>query len=137
MDIALLRSSFEAVRPNAEAAAEAFYGTLLNTYPQVRPLFADTDFSQQRKKLMATLSLVVELVDRPDDLLPALDKMGHSHEGYGVTENMYPFVTASLLNTLAGYFGEKWTPEMATTWVEALDVVNARMIQAQRDASAA
>lgn len=135
MDIALLRSSFDAVRPNADDAAKAFYGTLLGTFPQVRPLFADTDFTAQRKNLMATLAAVVQMVDKPDELLPVLDKMGASHAGYGVTADMYPYVAFSLLNTLAGYFGEKWTAEMATTWGEALDAVSARMIAAQEAAA--
>ena len=136
MDIALLRSSFDAVRPHADDAAKAFYGTLLGTFPQVRPLFAKTDFTAQRRNLMATLAAVVQLVDKPDELLPVLDKMGQSHVDYGVTADMYPYVSFSLLNTLAGYFGEKWTAEMSTTWGEALDAVSARMIAAQEATAA-
>jgi methyl-accepting chemotaxis protein len=78
---------------------------------------------------------VVQLVDKPDELFPALDQMGQSHVGYGVTADMYPFVSYSLLHTLAGYFGEQWTAEMATTWGEAMDVVSARMITAQEAAA--
>jgi hemoglobin-like flavoprotein len=131
MDIALLRTSFDAVRPHADDAAKAFYGTLLGTFPQVRPLFTNTEFTAQRKKLMASIAAVVNLVDKPDELLPALEKMGRSHVDYGVTKAMYPYVTFSLLHTLAGFFGDDWTAELSSTWGEALDVVCARMIEAQ------
>ncbi len=132
MDVALLRSSFEAVRPVADEAARAFYETLLRTYPQVRPLFAETDFTQQRRKLMTTLAAVVDLADKPGELGPLLDTMGRSHAGYGVTAEMYPYVGASLVHTLAAHLGDAWTPELATTWLAALDVVSAAMIEAQQ-----
>jgi len=135
MDIALLRSSFETIRPQAEEAARTFYAHLLGTYPQVRPLFAQTDFSQQRKKLMATLAAIVQLVDKPDELHPLLQRLGVSHEAYGVRPEMYAFVSASLLATLAGALGKAWTPELAKSWVEALEVVGEAMIAAQARAA--
>jgi len=136
MDVSLLRSSFDRLRPSAEQAAEAFYGYMLTTYPQVRPLFANTDFREQRKKLMASLAAVVQLVDQPDELHPLLESMGRSHQGYGVTPPMYAFVSASLLHVLAGFFGAAWTPELAQTWASALEVVSRRMIEAQERAAA-
>jgi hemoglobin-like flavoprotein len=136
MDISLLRSSFERVRPSADEAAQAFYTYMLGTFPQVRPLFENTDFDEQRKKLMASLSMIVELVDRPEQLGKMLDTMGRSHQGYGVTAPMYLFVSASLLHTLAGFFGDDWTPELADTWATALQVVSAQMIEAQERGAA-
>lgn len=134
MDIELLRSSFERVRPIADDAARMFYDNLLGTYPQVRPLFAETDFDAQRRNLMQTLATIVAVVDQPDELGPLLETLGRSHQGYGVTEEMYPFVAASLLRTLAGAFGDDWTPELARTWVAALDAVGGAMIAAQKAA---
>lgn len=136
MDIALLRSSFDAVRPHADEVARAFYARLLGTFPQVRPLFAETDFDAQRKNLVASLAAVVALVDNPDELNPVLEKLGVSHAGYAVEPHMYGYVGFSLMATLADHLGEAWTVEAATTWEAALAAVSAAMIEAQAAATA-
>ncbi len=135
MNVALLRETFERIRPQAHAVALRFYERMFAVYPQVRPLFAGTDPQEQPRKLMATLSAVVAVVDRPDELLPMLDRLGRSHVDYGVQPEQYPYVTASLLATLAEEFGSDWNAEVAETWSAALEFVSARMIEAQRRAA--
>jgi hemoglobin-like flavoprotein len=136
MDVALLRRSFEALAPRADELARAFYERLLGTFPQVRPLFAATDFDSQRVKLMQSVAAVVALVDRPDELTPVLEQLGRSHQGYGVRPEMYGYVSFSLLATLADFAGEAWTEEVARTWEAALSAVGAAMIAAQEAAAA-
>lgn len=131
MDIALLRSTFELVKPQADDVARAFYGRLLGTFPQVRPLFAHTDFTAQRRNLLQSLATIVAVVDRPDELGPYLERLGVSHNGYRVEPHMYRYVSFALLATLADTFGDDWTPEAAATWEAALDAVSAAMIDAQ------
>lgn len=135
MDVALLRSSFQAITPRADAVARAFYARLLGTFPQVRPLFAKTDFTEQRQKLLASLAAVVGLCDRPKELAPVLEKLGRSHRGYGVEAGMYPYVSFALLATLADELKERWTPELCRTWEAALSHVGAEMIRAQQAAA--
>ena len=136
MNIALLRSTFATVAPRADDLATAFYARMLGTFPQVRPLFADTDFEQQRVKLIQSLAAVVALVDKPDKLAPVLEKLGQTHVGYKVTARMYPCVTYSLLTVLAEFLGDDWTEEAATTWEDALVFVGGAMIKAQEAAAA-
>lgn len=136
MNIELLRQSFAMIAPRADEVARAFYGRMLGTFPQVRPLFAHTDFEAQRRNLMATVGAVVKLADQPDDLMPVLDKLGASHQGYGVTPDQYFYVKSSMLHTLAEAAGEAWTVEMAESWEQALDLVAGRMIEAQERAAA-
>jgi hemoglobin-like flavoprotein len=131
MNVELLRSTFERVRPIADDAARNFYGHMFKVYPQVKPLFANTDFTEQRKKLMASVAAVVALVDKPDELGPVLEKMGESHAGYGVEAHQYAYVSASMLTTLADALGDDWTPEVASIWANALALVSEKMIEAQ------
>lgn len=131
MNIELLRSTFNAVTPRADDVAKVFYSKMLTVFPQVRPLFADTDFEAQRRNLIMSLAAVVKLVDQPDELHPILVKLGESHNGYGVTAHMYRYVSYSLLATLAETFGDDWTVEAAETWEAALDHVSQKMIEAQ------
>lgn len=132
MNVDLLRSSFAAVAPQADDLAQAFYGRLLGTFPQVRPLFAETDFASQRKKLMQSVAAVVSLVDRPDELGPVLEQLGRSHNGYGVAPHMYDYVTFSMLASLADAVGDDWNEELASTWEDALRAVSQAMIEAQQ-----
>ena len=136
MNVPLLRSTFQQLAPLADDVARRFYARMFSVYPQVVPLFRNTDPAAQRQKLMASVAAVVALVDRPDELEPALAQMGRSHQGYGVTPEQYEYVCASMLATLAETFGEAWTAEVSDTWAAALRHVSERMIAAQAVAAA-
>lgn len=43
----------------------------------------------------------------------ALHDLGWRHEEMGVEREHYPMIGAALLETFAGFFGEKWTPRMS------------------------
>lgn len=130
MDVTLLRSTFDLVSTDADRLTRDFYEHLLGTFPQVRPLFAETDFAEQRRKLAASLAAVVASVDRPDVLLPVLDDLGRGHAALGITPGMYGYVGFSMLSTLARHLGDAWTEEAATTWEAALGFCSERMIAA-------
>ncbi|MBM3985800.1 MAG: hemin receptor [Planctomycetes bacterium] len=136
MDVALLRSSFAALQPSADSLARRFYARLFATYPQVRPLFRNTDFTEQRRKLMASVAAVVALADRPDELEPVLARMGREHGQLGVQPHHYDYVTASMLAAMADERGQAWTPALSDTWDEALRFVGGRMVAAQEAAGA-
>ncbi len=136
MDVACLRSTFAQIAPDADAVAKAFYDRMFRVYPQVKPLFKNTEPANQRKKLMASLGAIVNLADDPGELSPLLEQLGRSHAAYQVEPQHYPFVAASLMATLAEAFGEAWTPAAADTWSTALGVVSEAMIAAQARAVA-
>src|SRR5580704_2728411 len=56
--VKLVQQSFTKVAPISEQAAVLFYDRLFEVAPSVRALFPD-DMTEQRKKLMATLAVVV------------------------------------------------------------------------------
>lgn len=136
MDIALLRSSFEQLKPQADDLAKRFYARMFSTYPQVRPLFKVTDFTEQRRKLMASVAAVVALVDRPEQLKPVLATMGRQHADLGVQPHQYDFVRASMLAAMADHLGERWTAELSHTWDEALRFVSHEMCAGARPGAA-
>jgi truncated hemoglobin YjbI len=57
--VALVQDSFAKVVLTSEAAAMLFYDRLFDTVPQMRAMFPD-DMIEQRRKLMATLAVVVK-----------------------------------------------------------------------------
>ena len=133
----VLRETWRQVAPMDDAAAELFYRRLFRIDPTVRPLFATTDMTAQREKLMETLTAVVQGLDHFEALLPAIQDLGRRHVGYGTTDAHYDSVGQALLWTLEQALGEGWTPEVAAAWAEAYGTVAKIMRDAAREAPAA
>lgn len=116
--VALVRTSFEKVRPISEDAARLFYARLLEIAPEVRPLFKG-DMAEQGRKLMGTLAVVVNGLDDLATLWPAVEELGRRHATYGVTDDHYRPVGAALIWTLEQGLGQDFTAEVRTAWIEA------------------
>ncbi|ADH87735.1 globin [Ancylobacter novellus DSM 506] len=132
--IALVRESFAKVRPIADDAAALFYGRLFQIAPEVRPLFP-ADLTEQGRKLMTTLAVVVNSLDDLPALLPVVQRLGARHAGYGVTGEHFAPVGAALLWTLEKGLGEGFTPEVRMAWTEAYHVLATVMIDALKSAA--
>jgi hemoglobin-like flavoprotein len=126
-DIALIQSSFEAVKPISEEAGELFYGRLFEIAPEVKPLFKG-DMQEQGRKLMATLAYVVNGLADLAQVLPAASALAKRHVDYGVKPDQYAPVGAALLWTLEQGLGPKWAPETAAAWTKAYTTLSSFMI---------
>jgi nitric oxide dioxygenase len=125
--IKLVQDSFAKVAPISGQAAELFYGRLFEIAPQVRAMFPD-DMTEQRKKLMATLAIVVQGLNNLDTILPAASALAKSHVSYGAEAAHYPVVGQALLWTLEQGLGPSWTPEVAAAWTGAYTTLSGFMI---------
>jgi hemoglobin-like flavoprotein len=125
--IKLVQDSFAKVAPISEKAAELFYGRLFEIAPQVRAMFPD-DMTEQRKKLMATLAIVVNGLNNLDTILPAASALAKRHVSYGAEAAHYPVVGQALLWTLEQGLGPSWTPEVAAAWTGAYTTLSGFMI---------
>jgi hemoglobin-like flavoprotein len=125
--IAEVQESFAKVVPISEQAAMLFYGRLFEIAPAVKPLFRG-DMTEQGRKLMATLSVVVTGLANLESLLPAASALAKRHVGYGVKAADYQVVGAALLWTLERGLGSQWTPQLATAWTEAYTMLANFMI---------
>jgi hemoglobin-like flavoprotein len=122
-----IQDSFAKVKPIADHAAALFYSRLFETAPAVKPLFRG-DMTEQGRKLMATLAVVVHGLGNLESILPAASALAKRHIGYGVNAVDYAPVGAALLWTLEQGLGEQWTPELAAAWTEAYTVLSKFMI---------
>ena len=127
--IALIRGSFEPLKPLAATVAEAFYAQLFARDPALRSLFRGSDMSQQGERLIQMLGAAIQLLDKPAALNPVLLKLGHRHAGYGVIDAHYASVGAALLDTLAAGLGEGFTPEVREAWTTMYSHVAKTMCQ--------
>jgi hemoglobin-like flavoprotein len=127
MDIALLKYSFGLLSPQKEAFAHSFYQRLFLCYPQVQPLFAKVDMKRQESSLVATLEMIIDGMERGDNLAPALQALGRRHVDYGAKAADYPLVGAVLLETLREYLGHGFTIEILKAWSQAYELISRQM----------
>ena len=125
--VKLVQDSFAKVAPISETAAVLFYDRLFEIAPSVRVMFP-TDMTEQRRKLMATLAVVVNGLGNLESVLPAASALAVRHVSYGVKAEHYPVVGAALLWTLEKGLGEAWTPDVAEAWTAAYGTLSGFMI---------
>jgi nitric oxide dioxygenase len=125
--IKLVQESYAKVAPIADQAAVMFYNRLFEVAPQVRAMFP-ADLTEQRKKLMATLSVVVNGLSNLQSVLPAASALARRHVSYGAKPEHYPVVGSALLWTLEKGLGEGWTTEVAEAWTAAYGTLSGFMI---------
>jgi methyl-accepting chemotaxis protein len=129
LDVEALEASFDLVAPRGEELVDTFYRRLFAAAPSVRPLFAGTDLSRQKAKLLATLVLLRNSLRDLDALVPTLRELGARHGAYGAQAEHYPAVGAALITSMAELAGEAWRPEYERAWSDAFAVVAEAMIE--------
>jgi hemoglobin-like flavoprotein len=125
--IVLVRQSFAQVAPLAAQAGALFYEKLFARDPSITRLFASADMNEQARKLLDMIGSAVRMLDRPEQLAPALQALGKRHAGYGVDAAHYDTVGASLLETLAEALGSGFTPATREAWTALYTHVAATM----------
>jgi hemoglobin-like flavoprotein len=123
----LVQQSFAKVAPISDQAAVLFYDRLFEVAPTVKAMFP-ADLREQRKKLMATLAVVVNGLGRLESVLPAASALAKRHVSYGAKPEHYPVVGGALLWTLEKGLGDVWTPEVADAWRTAYGTLSGFMI---------
>lgn len=127
--IALVQESWYRAVSNADAVAETFYERLFLIDPEMRGLFGD-NLSKQRKMFVGMLGRAVLGLDEFDAIAPDLDRLGRRHGGYGVVVDDYEVVCHALIEALEHNLGDFFTPEVEQAWLEALEKICVRMIDA-------
>ncbi len=120
--IAVVQQTFAKAAGLGGAVAEIFYAELFAIDPSLRPMFKG-DMREQGRKLLTTLSFVVNGLDKPDQIVPAAQKLAVKHLDYGVTARHYTLVGNALLRTLKKGLGDEFTPEARAAWVAAYQVL--------------
>jgi len=126
--VTLVQQSFSKVAPIADQAAVMFYDRLFAIAPQVKAMFP-ADMTEQRKKLMATLAVVVNGLSNLESILPAASALAQRHVAYGAKAEHYPVVGSALLWTLEKGLGDGWTPDVASAWTAAYATLSGFMIE--------
>jgi hemoglobin-like flavoprotein len=134
LNVPLLRSSFDLVVERQPRLTARFYEILFERHPQARALFHRRPLEVQQKMLHEALVAVLDHVEDAAWLSDTLHRMGAQHLEYGVTDEMYDWVGASLLATLAEVAGDDWSDELKEQWGLAYGAISGLMKEGARNA---
>jgi hemoglobin-like flavoprotein len=128
LNVPLLRESFDVVATANPKVITRFYEILWERYPQTQAMFPVANRARQAEMLTGALVAVLDHLEDAPWLTETLGALGAKHVDYGVTREMYDWVGASLLATLAETAGPKWTPELNAAWAEAYGAIVSLML---------
>ena len=131
--IALVRKSFDRLRPIPRGAGKDFYDTLFSLDPSLKPLFS-TDVENQGAMFVVALGLALKGLDDDGVVDESLRELGRRHVLYGAKDIHFDTFREALLCMFAQRLGPDFTPEMAEAWRAAFDRISAVMKAAGAEA---
>ena len=123
----LLRRSWAEAIADKRSLGLLFYSKLFQLEPKTEALFKE-DMDAQAKKLIATLSFIIDSLDEEDALLDAAADLAVRHVAYNVTADQYALVGQALLDTLRELLGTKFDPATEAAWAETYTGLSQHMI---------
>lgn len=132
MNIELVKTSWAMVaKMDRETVGGLFYSRLFEMMPEIKPMFSRSTMPEQSKKLLTMLSYIISKLDNLEDILDEIKKLAQRHTRYGVKDEHYAVVGASLLWTLEKGLGGQWNAALKTAWTEVYTILSSAMMAAQ------
>jgi hemoglobin-like flavoprotein len=130
-EAALVKESFDRLRPIPRGVGRAFYETLFALDPSLKALFKG-DLDAQGSMFVSALGLAVAGIDDAHAGERSLRDLGARHAPYRLTEAQFATFREALVKTLGDQLGASFTEAHASAWGAAFDRIGAVM----RDAAA-
>lgn len=127
--VRLIRDTWIQAEPALPEMSQTFYGLLFTLAPDARELFP-INVEVRRGKLMRAIAHVVQMVDRPDDLVPFLNQLGRDYRKFAIQERHYEAMGTAMLAALREQLGPAWTPDVERAWAEGYTIVARSMQEA-------
>lgn len=104
---------------------ERFYEIFLDSHPEIRPMFANTDFQKQRMALRRGISAAITHASGSALSRSTMDQMAHAHSRRGhapVRPDLYPHWVDSLVQAVKETDPEI-TPALEQRWRQGMQIV--------------
>lgn len=124
-----IRSSWAKAIAARKILGIIFYENLFDIAPHTRPLFPES-LDDQGRKLVLTLSWIVDHLEDEETLTAAARDMAVRHLDYGVTKDHYAAVGEALLMTLRAGLGDEFDDEDEAAWMRVYAQISSTMIAA-------
>lgn len=135
LNIDLIRTTFDKIKPQAAQFADYFYDRLFNDFPSTKEFFKNTNFAVQKKALINSLVTVVDSIDQSGKLVKPLKALGARHLQWDVREEHYGPVGETLLATLEHFLGSDWNDQTKEEWTQAYIFIRDTMLEGAAEES--
>ncbi|WP_172294354.1 globin domain-containing protein [Pseudoruegeria sp. HB172150] len=125
--IALIRWSFDKLRPRLEPASTFFYEELFRLRPDLREMFRE-DLAGQGMKFMSTLETVIDSLEAPATIAERIEELGQQHRRLGVTGEMFEPMGEALITTLREVLDDLG-PDVEAAWRAAYADLSDAMVE--------
>lgn len=120
--IQLIRDNWNIVYTHRDEAAKIFYSKLFELDPKVKKLFK-TPMREQGEKLMTVINMVVNSLDKLENIIGKVRELGERHTNYGVKPDDYETVGEALVWMLSHVTRkiakEQFTNKTKLAWIMA------------------
>jgi len=125
VEVKLIQESFNKVCDTN--CWELLYDKLFELDPKMSELFKG-DLKEQQHRIMTMMRVVVEGMNNPQIIIPAIQKMGQRHnEDYEVRPEYYNNFKKSLIYAFSESLGNDFTPEIKKVWEKFYDLLSTTM----------
>lgn len=132
----IVKATVPILETGGEALTTHFYHLLLNTYPQVQPLFnqAHQASGRQPRALAASVLAYAKHIDNLAPLKGAVERITNKHVALQILPEHYPLVGEALLRAIREVLGkEVATDEVISAWGSAYGELADLLIKKEED----
>lgn len=119
-EISLIQTSF--LKICESDCWEIHYKRLFELDPDAIKLFKG-DIKDQQHRIMTMMKTVVEGLNNPQIIIPAVQELGKRHYEYNVRDEDYELFKESLLYAIEKVLGDEFTPDLKSAWNKFYDVL--------------
>lgn len=114
--IALIRWSFDKLRPRLQPASTEFYERLFALKPEFREMFRSDDIAGQGMKFMSTMETVLDTLGPTEPTSARVEELGQHHRRLGVTAGMFAPMEEALIATLRHALDDDLGADVEAAW---------------------
>jgi hemoglobin-like flavoprotein len=114
-EIKLIQYSFKTLTSKSKRVGEKFYDRLFESNPEISGLFKG-DIKEQAGALMRMVKTVVEGLNNPQIIIPAIQDLGRRHNEYGVKPEQYKIFGECLISTIEKEMGNDFNTATKKAW---------------------
>ncbi|MGL4820629.1 MAG: NO-inducible flavohemoprotein [Bacilli bacterium] len=124
--IQIVKESIPALQEHGLTLTQTFYQTMFERNPELKNVF---NMSNQRPggkqphALAQTILAAAQNIDQLEQIVPAIQHIGHKHRSLAITPEMYNIVGENLLLTLQKLFNQKADSPFIRAWAEAYGAI--------------
>ncbi|PCJ33319.1 MAG: chemotaxis protein [Gammaproteobacteria bacterium] len=125
----LLEESFAILAPRGVDIVARFYALMFERYPKLALLFKGIPRKGQEKKILASLALLMQNMQKEEVLKDYLAALGARHAPYKDIANNHLEVIEVLLEVMEEFTGKSWTTEIEKAWSHIFNTVATIMLE--------